>query len=821
MASIIEQLLARSKARELAATSDSTSQSKKVSATNSLKEEKCLRRAKQSKNKDDVVKNTADKDVVSSLLSIVKAREIEAVQKQQEIQKYNEKRQAEVDAKAATKSLRKEAKRKQKAIIEEQSRKTETPVKSNDDNDEVATSATKSSASIMATMALMQKARSQSKSIHQVDKVSSTPKVDINSREQSIDDKLSAVELANKWDLHHVVKRAIAKHGPKEFFQVQKRVIPSIISSAAATGIRGIGAGSRLRDICVSAPTGSGKTLAYVIPILNSLIDCVVRRLRALIILPSRDLAVQVFETFQLWIKYIKDAADDELSATLNLPKIGIAIGQTSFNAEKKSLFDEVNGESCIDILVATPGRLMDHVRGVDKGALFSETVSRQRQRFTLQHLKFLIVDEADRLLSQAYDGWVKDVYAAAMGHESNAMTSHNVVENDNFIFEDVYTITPKTVRQDTVARYSSTALVNSSSTFGFMKTPLLRVILSATLTSDPQKLAALKLISPIHISVSAIDETSNRIALSQRKKEKFSIPKELSEYMQVCNNIEKPLVLIQLLLSLSKQFNNRKSKSMKQNEVGQVLIFTASVNATHRLARLLQLFDYEVAKEGNKESSLGGVAEFSGKIRQHKRTAFIGKFRSGHLKILVCSDSFARGIDVSSIETVINYDVPSKVKTYIHRSGRTARAGRRGCVYSLLRGDQVRHFRRMLDQADRLQGRGLIECTPGVVFNDVSIANEGRVRPAGLGPSREEKDLELEKTKKARELLTPIYLRSLERLSQLLSLEEKETVYPGDNIEKAFSKANKSKRGKKNTKRKVKNNISSVTKKAKKNDSM
>merc|ERR1711871_1053851 len=115
-----------------------------------------------------------------------------------------------------------------------------------------------------------------------------------------------------------------------------------------------------------------------------------------------------------------------------------------------------------------------------------------------------------------------------------------------------------------------------------------------------------------------------------------------------------------------------------------RVLIFTSSRENTHRLYLLLHLY--------------GGirVEEFSSSLGTRKRRDIIEQFRCGMLHALVCSDAMARGMDLEGVEHVVNYDPPTHPRTYVHRAGRTARAGASGTVYTLLRRQEVRHFREL-----------------------------------------------------------------------------------------------------------------------------
>ena len=151
---------------------------------------------------------------------------------------------------------------------------------------------------------------------------------------------------------------------------VQSAVLPLLLTSPTSQQLY-VPAYDPLghRDLCVNAPTGSGKTLAYVVPIVETLSTRVVTRLRALVVLPTRDLALQARETFQTF------ASGTDL-------RIGMATGAHSLERERKMLVGDgeakrADGVSRVDILLATPGRLIEHLRSTPG--------------FTLQHLRFLV----------------------------------------------------------------------------------------------------------------------------------------------------------------------------------------------------------------------------------------------------------------------------------------------------------------------------------------------------------------------------------------------------------------------------------------------
>lgn len=178
-------------------------------------------------------------------------------------------------------------------------------------------------------------------------------------------------------------RRTLSRLGITQLFAVQTALIPFLLKDRNQNRL--YLPYSVPRDVCVSAPTGSGKTLAYVLPIIEMLSSRVVTQLRALVVLPTRDLVTQVRETFEAFGK------------GHGLKVVSIT-GQHSFVYEQTQLV--ANGTtSKADILICTPGRLMDHLNATPN--------------FTLQHLRFLVIDEADRLLAQSFQDWLAQVLSA------------------------------------------------------------------------------------------------------------------------------------------------------------------------------------------------------------------------------------------------------------------------------------------------------------------------------------------------------------------------------------------------------------------------
>jgi ATP-dependent RNA helicase DDX51/DBP6 len=246
----------------------------------------------------------------------------------------------------------------------------------------------------------------------------------------------------------------------------------------------------------------------------------------------------------------------------------------------------------------------------------------------------------------------------------------------------------------------------------------LRKLLYSATLTKDPQKLASLGLVNAKHFDAHhlAINDKSNdggndsSYTSHLTSHQRYSVPDSLSEFKVECTAEQKPLVLLALLLELKQRESNNQEGENPTN--GIVVVFTSSVDSTHRLARLLQLL-WGAAGYG----PTAAIAEFSSALNHKQRSRLLKKCNdrssdSGeNISVVVCSDGMSRGMDLPSVSAVINYDVPAYAKTYVHRCGRTARAGRKGIAISVLKGGQVGQFlkmRQLIDNPKRIQQMGV-----------------------------------------------------------------------------------------------------------------
>ncbi|XP_038053316.1 ATP-dependent RNA helicase DDX51-like [Patiria miniata] len=412
--------------------------------------------------------------------------------------------------------------------------------------------------------------------------------------------------------------RSLLDDGIKSLFPVQRHVIPVILDSVKL-GIQAGDAGYRPRDLCVSAPTGSGKTLAFALPIVQALLDRVVPRIRALVVLPTRDLAQQVSKVFTTLCK----------GTDLRTSLIG---GLKKFGQEQRMLV-QTSGESQCDIVVATPGRLVDHIN--------------KTQGFTLQSLRFLVIDEADRMMDQISKDWISQVEKCVFMESRQAPGP----------------ITVETCRKICL--------------------PLQKLLFSATLSQNPEKLIQLNLFRP-RLITSVVSSTRSRQEAQlhdgkgQERGEfvgKYTTPVGLTEHYIQCTSGEKPLVILHLIQTLN---------------LSQILCFANTVESTHRLYHLIKL--------------VGGieVAEFSSNQTAGQRRQILKQFKTGKIQLLICSDAMARGMDVENAKYVISYDMPPYIKTYIHRVGRTARAGKTGVAFSLLQQYEVPKLLKLLKHAGK-----------------------------------------------------------------------------------------------------------------------
>ena len=491
--------------------------------------------------------------------------------------------------------------------------------------------------------------------------------MDITPPSMKVEDSVRA------WGLTRVLADTLTEDRIAHFFPVQRAVIPLLLKRSCSS------VQAFPRDICASAATGSGKTLAYALPVVQNLMTRKFVRLRALVILPSQELCAQVYKVFC------------RLGRKTSL-LIAVASGQNAFSLEQEMLVEGIRrkvdftealekkkkhsyGSSKIDILVCTPGRLLEHLEQTDG--------------FTLQHLQYLILDEADRLLSNAYHHWVRGLLAGWDTGDS-----------------------PDTMD-------SSTATADLS--FYIPKCPPQRLLFSATLTDNPRKLSLLNIRNPlvlrvgqevpVNLSTDAIDIIQNSTLTSR-----YTLPLGLSESICVCDTETRPFLLVSLLaLSCGSISNVNMPELATCQKLGSMcLIFASSVETVHRLCVILKLVNNRANYTESDSPYFGGaVDEISSLISPEERKKILDRAAAGDIKILVATDQMARGIDLSNISLVVNYDPPKFSRSYVHRVGRTARAGRVGYCVTMLKVGQVTAFKKIRSEVSsnkRLQKFKLCE---------------------------------------------------------------------------------------------------------------
>ncbi|ODN99600.1 ATP-dependent RNA helicase DDX51/DBP6 [Cryptococcus wingfieldii CBS 7118] len=463
--------------------------------------------------------------------------------------------------------------------------------------------------------------------------------------EQSLSVGVGELVVEGKQEaLSENMKKRLKETGVKDFFAVQAAILPKLLPLRLVPLPY-----SSLSDYLISAPTGSGKTLAYAVPIIEILSRRTVTKLRALIVLPTRDLVMQVRDTMEALAK------GTGLS-------IGVVTGHHSFVQERKLLTADLDtkllgGSSKVDILIATPGRLMDHLASTPN--------------FTLQHLRFMVIDEADRLLNQSFQNWLSQVlaYTRPTSQPEDETVSRQVCD----------TISP--------AWMESFHLEDRSSEWcDPLPSTCQKLLFSATLTRDPSKVAALALQRPQYYIV----QSSSLPSIPTNIGEHFALPSSLSEKMLILPPALKPLNLIHLIHN-------------PDFGVDKALVFAKSVESATRLVKLLEFFEDAYVLGGGGGNRVV-AREYTGGMKTKEKKKLLAEFAEGKIDLIVCSDLIARGMDLPTVSHVVSYDIPLDMRKYVHRVGRTARAGREGTAWSLVEKQEALHFKGMLQHAGHLK---------------------------------------------------------------------------------------------------------------------
>jgi ATP-dependent RNA helicase RhlE len=340
---------------------------------------------------------------------------------------------------------------------------------------------------------------------------------------------------------------AVVAHGYTTPTPIQAAAIPPVLAG---------------RDLLAGAQTGTGKTAAFVLPLLQLLASPSGRAPRALVLAPTRELAAQILESVRVY------GANKQLRARVIFGGVG-----------EQPQIDGLRA-GC-DILVATPGRLLDLA---------------DRKLANLSEVRHLVLDEADRMLDMGFIHDIKRVIKLLPAKRQN-------------------------------------------------------LLLSATYTPDIRTLAARILVDPVKVEVTPPNSTVERV--TQRA---FRVAKE-----------DKRHLLVHL-------FENGANG---EGPWYQALVFTRTKHGANRLSQQLE-------RAGIRSAAIHGNKS------QAARTRALADFKAGKLAALVATEVASRGLDIRELPQVVNYDLPNVPEDYVHRIGRTARAGNDGHAVSLVSDDEA-----------------------------------------------------------------------------------------------------------------------------------
>jgi ATP-dependent RNA helicase RhlE len=367
---------------------------------------------------------------------------------------------------------------------------------------------------------------------------------------ECISKKASLLTSFHDFALSDAIKRALAEEKYLTPTPIQAQTIPTVMSG---------------RDVIGIAQTGTGKTAAFALPILHRLATSprppVRRSCRVLVLSPTRELSGQILDSFRTYGRHVG-------------VRTALAIGGVSMGAQVRAL---LNG---VDVLVATPGRLLDLVKS---------------NALRLNEVECLVLDEADRMLDMGFIHDIRKIVAKLPSRRQTLMFSATM---------------PRAIEE-----------------------------LAAHMLRDPIKVA----VAPVASTVELVEQ---RVIRADRS--------------------AKLAILIDVL---------------RRETIDRALIFTRTKHGADKVVR------------GLIRAGIGAVA-IHGNKSQNQRERVLMAFRKGEVRTLVATDIAARGIDVDGISHVLNFDLPNVPETYVHRIGRTARAGAAGIAISLCDGEEMAYLR-------------------------------------------------------------------------------------------------------------------------------
>lgn len=366
-------------------------------------------------------------------------------------------------------------------------------------------------------------------------------------------------------DIIEPIQKALIEEQYTTPTSIQEKAIPLIMSG---------------NDVMGSAQTGTGKTAAFAIPILQHLFldkeqKKHARRIKALIITPTRELAIQIGESFTTYGRY---------TGIRNT----VIFGGVNQSPQTNTL------RQGVDILVATPGRLLDLM---DQGYI------------NLKDIEYFVLDEADRMLDMGFIHEIRKVIAKLPTRRQSLFFSATM---------------PKNI-----------------------------VELSRTILRNPKK-----------VEVSPVSSTADTI----------------QQYIYYTNRVNKADLLLHIL---------------KDQKIDQVLIFSRTKIGADKITKNLKKNKIE-------------CAAIHGDKAQNQRQKALTQFKAGEIRVLVATDIAARGIDIDKLKYVINYDIPNISETYVHRIGRSGRAGEEGIAISICEPEEnvfVKDIEKLIKQKIQLVG--------------------------------------------------------------------------------------------------------------------
>lgn len=395
-------------------------------------------------------------------------------------------------------------------------------------------------------------------------------------------------------DIIKPILKAVEEAGYEKPTEIQENSIPVVLKG---------------KDILGCAQTGTGKTAAFAIPILQNIVRDKEknneRNIKALIVAPTRELAIQIEENFAMYSKYL-DIKDTVIFGGVN----------------QSSQVRKINAG--VDILVATPGRLLD--------------LSNQKH-VDLKNVKYFVLDEADRMLDMG------------MIHDVKKIISRLPKERQNLLF-------------------------------------------SATMPKEVMKLVNSILKNPVKVEVQPVSSTVEIISQGV-----YHVPKK-----------NKKSLLIHLL---------------KDESIKSVIVFSRTKHGANKIAKDLEKAGITAAAiHGNKS--------------QNQRQLALNNFKEGSIRVLVATDIAARGIDIDELSHVINYDLPDVAETYVHRIGRTGRAGASGVAITFCDEEEKAMFRSI----EKVIGKSI----PVLAEEEYEI-----IQPVAVQPAQKKSNSQSDKNKKNR----------------------------------------------------------------------